>query len=168
MFTGYVRDITERKAAVEELRASRARIVDAADAARRRIERDLHDGAQQRLVALGLDLRFVREQIGDGHASAPVLDEALVELEEATGELRELARGIHPAILTERGLTPALRGLARRAAVPVELDGRRRGAAARPRRGRRLLPRRRGADERRPLGPGHAGHGDRDPGEGTP
>jgi PAS domain S-box-containing protein len=122
MFTGHVRDITERKASLEELRASRARIVDAADEARRRIERDLHDGAQQRLVALALDLRLVRQQVGDGHASAELLDDALAELDQATAELRELARGIHPAILTERGLGPALRGLARRAGVPVELD----------------------------------------------
>jgi PAS domain S-box-containing protein len=123
MFTGYVRDITERRELVGELRASRARIVQAADAARRRLERDLHDGAQSRLVALGLDLRFVRGLLpGDPEGAAERLDAVLDELTLATDELRELARGIHPAVLTERGLAAALRTLARRSPVPVELD----------------------------------------------
>jgi signal transduction histidine kinase len=105
------------------LAASRARIVAAADETRRRIERDLHDGAQQRLVSLGLELRAaqaaVPPQLGEleGELSR-VADGLAVVLE----ELREISRGIHPAILSEGGLEPALRGLARRSAVPVELD----------------------------------------------
>jgi signal transduction histidine kinase len=101
-----------------ELRASRARIVAAADEARRRIERDLHDGAQQRLVALALMLRHARATLDPA-----VLDAAIDELAAATAELRELARGIHPAVLTEGGLEPALAGLAGRVPLPVEIAG---------------------------------------------
>jgi PAS domain S-box-containing protein len=121
-FTGYLRDITERKAAEAELRASRARIVEAADAARRRLERDLHDGAQQRLVELALDLRLARARLDDAPALASeLLDAALADLGEATKELRDLARGIHPAALTEGGLRPALEALAARCSIPVRL-----------------------------------------------
>ena len=121
-FTGYLRDITERKAAEAELRASRARIVEAADAARRRLERDLHDGAQQRLVELALDLRMARTRLDDEPARAQeLLDAALGDLEEATRELRELARGIHPAALTEGGLRPALQALVARSSIPTRL-----------------------------------------------
>jgi PAS domain S-box-containing protein len=107
----------------EELRASRARIVEAGDAARRRIERNLHDGAQQRLVALSLLLRLCLTKLrkGDGGAIG-LLEEANAELAGAIQELRELARGIHPAILTDHGLLPALEMLAGRATVPVELS----------------------------------------------
>jgi PAS domain S-box-containing protein len=123
-FTGYLRDITERKGAEAELRASRARIVEAADAARRRLERDLHDGAQQRLVELALDLRMARARLGDDPAAARGhLDAALADLEEATRELRELARGIHPAALNEGGLRPALEALVARSSVPARLVG---------------------------------------------
>jgi GAF domain-containing protein len=105
-----------------QLTTSRARIVTAADDARRRIERDLHDSTQQRLVALGLTLRLARTTVP---ADLPQLQSQLSritdELTEATEELREIARGIHPAILSEGGLGPALRTLARRAAIPVEL-----------------------------------------------
>jgi PAS domain S-box-containing protein len=132
---GALFDITERRAAeealrrreveaarTEELRASRARIVEAADAARRKIERDLHDGAQQRLVALGLDVRVARAQVErDPQVAGPLLDRLGQELSEASAELRELARGIHPAVLTERGLAPAIVALASRAPVPVEI-----------------------------------------------
>jgi PAS domain S-box-containing protein len=121
MFTGYLRDISERKRAEAELRASRARIVDAADDARRRLERDLHDGAQARLVNLGLALRLARTRLGDPEAAAPLLDEAIEELGQTTAELREFARGIHPAVLSEGGLAPALRALAARSRVPVGL-----------------------------------------------
>jgi PAS domain S-box-containing protein len=124
VFTGYLRDITDRKAAELELRASRARIIEAADAARRRLERDLHDGAQQRLVELALDLRMARSMLNrdPGQASA-LLDAALSDLKAATAELRELARGIHPAALAEGGLRPALDALAARSSVPVRVVG---------------------------------------------
>src|SRR3954452_11256740 len=123
VFTGYLRDITERKQAEQELRASRARIVQATDAERRRLERDLHDGAQQRLVALSLSLRLIRSRIdADPAPATSLLDEAIEELPGATSELRELARGIHPAILTDRGLGAALKAPAARAPLPVEVD----------------------------------------------
>ncbi len=112
----------ELRAKVTELQASRSRIVQAGYEQRRRLERDLHDGAQQRLMALGIDLRMVRERIEhDSQGAAELLDESLHELNEATAELRELARGIHPAVLTNRGLQAALKGLASRSPVPVEL-----------------------------------------------
>ncbi|WP_433505549.1 AAA family ATPase [Pseudonocardia halophobica] len=108
-----------------ELTSSRARIVAAADQARRRIERDLHDGAQQRLVSLALQLQAARAAVPpEAGELAAQLHELTVELTGALDELRDLARGIHPAILAEGGLRPALRGLARRAAIPVELDTR--------------------------------------------
>jgi signal transduction histidine kinase len=105
------------------LAASRERIVAAADEARRRIERDLHDGIQQRLVSLGLELREAR---GNVPAHLGELDDELSRVAEGLSivfeELREISRGIHPAILSEGGLGPALRALARRSPVPVELD----------------------------------------------
>jgi PAS domain S-box-containing protein len=122
-FTGFVRDITERKRAEDELRASRRRIVEAGDAARRRIERDLHDGAQQWLVNLGLTLRMVRGQLDtDPEQARTLIDEAMEDLAHATSELRELARGIHPAVLSDGGLAPALRTLAKTSKLPVELE----------------------------------------------
>jgi signal transduction histidine kinase len=111
----------ELRARVEELHTSRARIVTAGYAERRRLERDLHDGAQQRLMALGINLRLARDLIAGNAEAASLLDGSLEELNEATRELRELARGIHPAVLTERGLQTALNGLALRSPVPVEL-----------------------------------------------
>jgi signal transduction histidine kinase len=112
----------ELRAHVDELRASRARIVTAGYAERQRLERDLHDGAQQRLMALGINLRLARDRIGsDAQEAAALLDASLEELREATSELRELARGIHPALLTDRGLEAALNGLAGRSPVTVEL-----------------------------------------------
>src|SRR3954447_8289533 len=122
IFTGYLRDITERKQSEQDLRASRARIVQATDEERRRLERNLHDGAQQRLVALSLSLRLVRTRMdADVGQAAELLDECVAELLGATSELRELARGIHPAILTDRGLDAALKAVAARAPVPVEV-----------------------------------------------
>jgi signal transduction histidine kinase len=114
----------ELQARLEELRASRARLVEAGDAERRRLERDLHDGAQSRLVGLALLLRSARSRAAsDAHAElATLLDRAQEELQTSLGELRELARGIHPAVLTERGLAPALDGLVSRAPVPVTLE----------------------------------------------
>jgi signal transduction histidine kinase len=122
VFTGFLRDISERKLAETELRASRVRLVQAQDTERRRLERNLHDGAQQRLVSLALLLRLARDKTVDPQdGAAELLDDAREELEHALAELRELARGIHPAILTERGLRPALEGVAARAPIPVEL-----------------------------------------------
>jgi signal transduction histidine kinase len=110
----------ELRESLEELRASRARIVEAADAERRRLERDLHDGAQARLVALAVLLRAARGR-AEGEL-ATMLDRALEELQTSLSELRELARGIHPAVLTDRGLQPALEALAARAPVPVTIE----------------------------------------------
>ncbi|MGN6168142.1 MAG: PAS domain S-box protein [Solirubrobacteraceae bacterium] len=121
MFTGYLRDISDRKRAEAELRASRTRIVEAADETRRRLERDLHDGAQARLVNLGLVLRLARASLERPEEAGALLDEAISELAGATNELREFARGVHPAVLTEGGLAPALRALAQRAPFPVQL-----------------------------------------------
>ena len=113
----------ELRARLEELRASRARIVEAGYRERQRVERDLHDGAQQRLLALALNLKLARSRMDDDPSEAgELLDEATAELEQATAELRELARGIHPGLLTDRGLVPALEALASRAPFPVELD----------------------------------------------
>ncbi|HET9196718.1 MAG TPA: histidine kinase [Solirubrobacterales bacterium] len=112
----------ELEAKVEELRASRHRIVEAGYAERRRVERDLHDGAQQRLMALTMTLRLAREKLdAEPAASAELLDEAMEELSAATAELREFARGIHPVVLSDRGLAAALGGLAERSPVPVEI-----------------------------------------------
>ena len=112
----------ELRARVDELQASRARIVRVGLEERRRIERNLHDGAQQRLVALRLQLRLARDQAGrDPEAAQQMLDGAMTELDEALAELRELARGIHPAVLADRGLEPALSALAGRAPLPVEV-----------------------------------------------
>jgi signal transduction histidine kinase len=112
----------ELRSQLAEVRASRARIVAAGDEARRRLERDLHDGAQQRLLGIRLALRLVRSRVSECDAGVDeLLAEADAEVVGALDELRALARGIHPAILTEEGLAAALSGLARRAAVPVEL-----------------------------------------------
>jgi PAS domain S-box-containing protein len=116
-------DVTDRKRQEEEVRASRARIVEAGDAARRRLERNLHDGAQQRLVSLSLALRLAQAKLSsDPEAAGAVLQSAREELALALDELRELARGIHPAILTDRGLAAALEALATRSPVPVEIE----------------------------------------------
>jgi len=129
-------DITERKAQaaevhrlnaelharLEELAASRARIVAAGDVERRRLERNLHDGAQQRLVTLALSLRLALAKLdSDPAAARAVLADAGEELALALAELRELARGLHPAVLTDHGLRAAVEMLAGRAPVPVEI-----------------------------------------------
>jgi PAS domain S-box-containing protein len=132
---GIIFDITVRRRAEEarrrseaeaarvgELEAARARIIAAADDARQRIERDLHDGAQQSLVAVALTLRLAERRLAEAQLDASLVASARAELEAALGELRELARGIHPAVLSDRGLTEALRGLAGRAPLPVELE----------------------------------------------
>jgi signal transduction histidine kinase len=122
-FTGLVALALANAEAREQLTASRARIVQAGDAARRRFERNLHDGAQQRLVTLSLSLRLAQAKLHDDPSAAQELLEASSqELAAALEELRELARGLHPAVLTDRGLEAALEALADRAPVPVVLD----------------------------------------------
>jgi signal transduction histidine kinase len=113
----------ELRSKVEELRASRQRMLSIGLEERRRLERDLHDGAQQRLVSTALSMRLARSRLRDDPGGAELLlDGAAGELEAALEELRELARGIHPAVLTSRGLDAALEALARRAPMPVELE----------------------------------------------
>ena len=113
----------ELRARIVELRASRARLVEAGDTERRRLERNLHDGAQSRLVALALDLRLARARFDDGSAATALVDRSIDEVRASLDELRELARGIHPAVLSDRGLEPAVRSLAARAPVPVDFLG---------------------------------------------
>jgi signal transduction histidine kinase len=109
---------------VDDLRDARARIIAAGDAERRRIERDLHDGAQQHLVALSLTLGMAESRLkSDPEAVGPLIAQAREEAALAVKELRDLASGIHPALLTERGLGPALDALAARAPVPTTVDG---------------------------------------------
>ncbi len=112
------------EAQLAEVRASRARIVAAGDAERQRVERDLHDGAQQRLVALTLALRLARTRLGDDADPAVrrSLEQASDEAKAALAELRELARGIHPQILTEAGLHAAIESLAARTPATVSVD----------------------------------------------
>jgi signal transduction histidine kinase len=108
---------------VSELQGSRTRIIDATETERRRIERDLHDGAQQRLVSLAMNLGRARAQYDDDPDSARrLLEEAHGDAKLALAELRDLARGLHPAVLTDRGLDAALSGLAGRSPVPVTID----------------------------------------------
>jgi signal transduction histidine kinase len=113
----------EFRAQLAEGRASRSRIVAAADAERRRLERDLHDGAQQRLVSAVLSLRLIQQHLGAAAdaGTTNLLAKSAEELQAAIGELREFARGIHPAILTDAGLMPALRVLARRTPLDIRL-----------------------------------------------
>jgi PAS domain S-box-containing protein len=131
---GAIFDITDRRAAeealrrhqieqarTEELRASRVRIVQAADAARKKIERDLHDGAQQRLVLVSLTLTRA-QALARGTPAEPTVDDASEQLKQGLAELRDLAHGIHPAVLGEHGLAAALEGLVARCTVPVELN----------------------------------------------
>jgi PAS domain S-box-containing protein len=107
----------------EDLVASRLRLVRAGDETRRRLERNLHDGAQQRLVSVALTLRLARARLGaDEQGAGGLLDEAARELDSGLQELREIARGLHPAILTDRGLLQALETLAARVPVPLEID----------------------------------------------
>jgi len=112
----------ELRARTERLQASRARGVDAAEFERRRIERDLHDGAQQRLLAVAMDIGRARAKLDDDPEGARALiEQAHQGTKEAIAELRDLARGIYPAILSDRGLDAAISGLAGRAPVPVEV-----------------------------------------------
>jgi signal transduction histidine kinase len=112
------------RARVDDLRTARQRIIAAADAERRRIERDLHDGAQQRMVAVAVTLGLAEARFASDPESAyKLIAQAREEAQAAVKELRELARGIHPALLSDRGLGPALEALASRAPVPVEVSG---------------------------------------------
>jgi PAS domain S-box-containing protein len=116
-------DVTKRKRDEDEVRQSRARLVETADAERRRLERNLHDGAQQRLVSLSLALRLTEQMLPrDPKTAGEILEAAMEELGLALQELRELARGLHPAVLTDRGLEAALEALADRAPLPVEVE----------------------------------------------
>ena len=122
--------MADRRRLANEVRRSRSRIVAAADESRIRIERNIHDGAQQRLVALALDLRMLREELATENGLAPdrraaltaAADAASVALKDALGELRELARGLHPSVLTTDGLGPAVEQLASRASIPVAVE----------------------------------------------
>ena len=136
------------RARLSDLRASRARIVEAGDTARRKLERDLHDGAQQRLVSLSVVLRLVAGKVPADSKEAELLAMAREELNASLEELRNIARGIHPAILSDHGLPVALESLAARA--PVARRARRRPSRppAAAGRGRRVLPDRRGPDQR--------------------
>jgi PAS domain S-box-containing protein len=116
-------DVTERVLQAEEVRRSRSRLVEAGDHERRRLERNLHDGAQQRLVSLSLAIRLAQAKLASDPGGADeLLSSASVELALALQELRELARGLHPAVLADRGLGPALIALAERSSLPVELE----------------------------------------------
>jgi PAS domain S-box-containing protein len=118
-FTGYLRDTTERTRADQELRASRARLVSVADEERKRIQRNLHDGAQQRLTSVLLRLGRLRASSGEHDE---LLGLAIHELAASLDEIRQLAGGLHPALLTERGLATALEALALRTPMPLELE----------------------------------------------
>jgi signal transduction histidine kinase len=123
-FTNLVALALESAEAHDQLTASRARIVEASVAERRRLERNLHDGAQQRLVTLAVHLRIAQESLREDPAAAEaMLTSVGDDLKLALEELRELARGLHPAVLTDRGLEPALQSLANRAPFPVEIVG---------------------------------------------
>ena len=121
-FTELVAMALANAEAHEQLAASRARVVVAGDAERRRLERNLHDGAQQRLVALAIALRIIDRLVDESPGAAhEALTRANDELTQTLAELRELARGLHPAVLSDHGLEPAIRSLMQRASVPVEL-----------------------------------------------
>ena len=123
IFTAYVRDITDRQRAEKELIASRARLVTASDAARQRVTRDLHDGAQQRLVATLINLQLAEQRWDSApHRARELLSQALMDARRGIEDLRELASGLHPAVLSQHGLAPAVRALADRVPIPVEID----------------------------------------------
>ena len=122
-FTGFFRDITERQRAERELMASRARLVTTFDAARQRVTRDLHDGAQQRFVSAIINLQLAQQKLAaEPQRARELLGLALGDTRWGLNELREIATGIHPAVLTQRGLAAALAGFIARLSVPVELQ----------------------------------------------
>jgi signal transduction histidine kinase len=112
----------ELQAQIQELRGSRARVIDAEQKERQRLERNLHDGAQQRLISLSLDLGELEASVGDDPQARARLEQARAEVGRSLEELRDIARGIHPAVLTDHGLAVALQSLAKRAPVPVRLE----------------------------------------------
>ena len=119
-FIGYLRDITAREVNAEALQASRRRLVNVYDDALRRIKRDLHDGAQQQLVAVAMCLSSAQQELdGDLHAAATWIDRANSQITDVVNGLRDLARGLHPEILTRRGLAGAIPQLARQSGIPV-------------------------------------------------
>jgi signal transduction histidine kinase len=120
-FAQLITDALANTDAREQLAASRARILKAGDEERRRLGRDLHDGAQQQLVGAVISLQLAQKRWHDGGRARELVDDALVHAQAAIGDLRELAAGIHPSVLTDRGLLAALETLAGRAPVPVEL-----------------------------------------------
>jgi PAS domain S-box-containing protein len=122
-FTGFLRDITDRQRAERELMASRARLVTTFDAARQRVTRDLHDGAQQRFVSAIINLQLAQQKLAaEPQRARELLGLALGDTRWGLNELREIATGIHPAVLTQRGLAAALAGFIARLSVPVELQ----------------------------------------------
>jgi PAS domain S-box-containing protein len=122
-FTGYIRDITERQRAEQQLRASRARLVSASDAARQRVTRDLHDGAQQRFVSALINLQLAEQKWESAPQRArELVGRAVRDARSGIEDLREIAAGIHPAVLTQRGLAAAIGTLAAQLPIPVELD----------------------------------------------
>ena len=121
-FTGFVRDVTERVRAEDELRAARRRVIEAADAARARLTRDIHDGAQQEFVRGLVDLQLAQEHWSkDPERARRLADAAMREIEAGIETLRELAAGIHPAVLSDFGLAAALEELAAAAPLPMSL-----------------------------------------------
>jgi PAS domain S-box-containing protein len=122
LFVGYLRDITERRRAIAELRDSRRRLVTVSDETRRRLEHDLHDGAQQQLVAAAMSISAAGAVLDqDALAARALISRAGDQIQEAITGLRELARGLHPDILSRRGLTGAVPDLARRSGIVVDI-----------------------------------------------
>jgi signal transduction histidine kinase len=121
-FAQLITDALANTDAREQLAASRARILKAGDEERRRLGRDLHDGAQQRLVSIIIDLQLAQKRWADPERARELVDDALAHAQSAIDDLRELAAGIHPSVLTDRGLSAALESLADRSPVPVELE----------------------------------------------
>ena len=159
----------ELQARLQDLRGSRARVFEAGRKERQRLERNLHDGAQQRLIALSLELGVLQAEL-DSPGATQGLDHARTEIATSLAELREIARGLHPAVVTAHGLEVALEQLAARAPVPVHLTVSLERTSARSTRGRRLLPRvgvpRERREVRRRVGGTGRGDRDRQPGPG--